>query len=199
MIHYRAIVRTEENDFGFPVVGKVEDSAYIDDDVRRRVEPDPHNEVEDITGIEIITEVHYDLLIFDADGTLTPQRDGSCGEFHGELLPNVARFVHELHEIGVKVGIASNQSRRRDMNDIIDQMTWTREELHITPALATFASSGYRKKPGPRMLQEIMSAAQATPKNTLFVGDQDADRQAAEAAGVDFIPAEEFFGWEEVA
>jgi len=49
------------------------------------------------------------------------------------------------------------------------------------------------RKPAPGMLLQAMADAGATPSHTLMVGDQDSDRQAAEAAGCHYMDAEEFF------
>ncbi len=50
------------------------------------------------------------------------------------------------------------------------------------------------RKPAPGMLLAAMKAAEVEPAQTLMVGDRDEDREAAEAAGVRFIHAAEFFG-----
>lgn len=51
------------------------------------------------------------------------------------------------------------------------------------------------RKPKPGMLLAAMAHFGAKPQATLFVGDSEEDRQAAEAAGVSFISAEEFFAF----
>ena len=50
------------------------------------------------------------------------------------------------------------------------------------------------RKPAPGMLREAMAMAAVGPADTLFVGDQPCDEAAAEAAGVRFEWAEDFFG-----
>lgn len=50
------------------------------------------------------------------------------------------------------------------------------------------------RKPAPGMLIRAMREAPATPDETLFVGDFEADQKAAEAAGCHFQWAHEFFG-----
>ena len=49
------------------------------------------------------------------------------------------------------------------------------------------------RKPAPGMLLQAMRDASVIAGHTLMVGDQDSDRQAAEAAGCHYIDAEEFF------
>ena len=52
------------------------------------------------------------------------------------------------------------------------------------------------RKPKPGMLIELMDSLGFTPVDTLYIGDRDSDQQAAEAAGINFIWAKDFFGWE---
>lgn len=54
------------------------------------------------------------------------------------------------------------------------------------------------RKPHPYLLYKSMKTARAAPSETLYVGDMDSDREAAQRAGVDFLWAWEFFGWEPV-
>lgn len=49
------------------------------------------------------------------------------------------------------------------------------------------------RKPAPAMIFRAQGAAGVDPGETLMVGDRDEDSGAAEAAGVDFVLAEEFF------
>lgn len=151
----------------------------------------------EVSGVVIHSMICYDLVIFDLDGTLTHKRDGACGKSQKILLPNVAAFFRELHALGVLVGVASNQSAARPMNEIVDQLAWTMQTLHITPGFVSFATAGDRKKPNPHMLNEIMRVADTEPGRTLFVGDQETDKQAAEAAGCGFVYARQFFGWDD--
>lgn len=137
------------------------------------------------------------LVIFDADGTLTPQRDGSCGEFSYTLLPGVADKVADLLAAGVQVGIASNQSKRRPVAEIREQLRWTCAELRIPADMWLYATTDFQQKPSPVMLVVLMSRAEVGPAETLFVGDQDTDRQAAENAGCGFAWAKDYFATEE--
>lgn len=50
-----------------------------------------------------------------------------------------------------------------------------------------------RRKPGPGMIREAIDAHRVLPAKTLFVGDLDSDREAAEAAGVAYRDAGWFF------
>ena len=136
----------------------------------------------------------YKLYIFDADGTLTPQRDGSCGVFAYEPLPGVAEKCTTLYLAGAMLAIASNQSAKRPVIDIRYQMTWTSWRLYIPMTFVLWAHTDEWRKPKPTMLLELIKTANVTPSDVLFVGDQETDKQAAEAAGVDFAWAKDFFG-----
>ena len=133
------------------------------------------------------------LYIFDADGTLTPSRDGSCGEFSFSLLPGVKQKCAELQAAGHTLAIASNQSKDRDIAAILTQLTWTANRLGIFHLYVRYANTSVRRKPKPDMLLELMADSGYTAADTVFVGDQETDRQAAEAAGVSFFWANDFF------
>ena len=49
------------------------------------------------------------------------------------------------------------------------------------------------RKPAPGMLLQAMKDAGVTASNAVMIGDRDEDEQAAIAAGVEFIHADEFF------
>lgn len=133
------------------------------------------------------------LFIFDADGTLTPSRVGSCGEFSFSLLPGVEQKCAALQAERNTLAIASNQSKDRDISAILTQLTWTANRLGIFPLYVRYANTSARRKPKPDMLIELIEASGYTAADTVFVGDQETDRQAAEAAGVTFFWANEFF------
>lgn len=49
------------------------------------------------------------------------------------------------------------------------------------------------RKPNPGMFLQALQGVDASPEQTIMVGDAEEDRQAAESAGVAFMWAEEFF------
>lgn len=136
----------------------------------------------------------YKLVIFDADGTLTPFRNGTLGEFSYTLLPGVEQKCAELRKQGVILALASNQSARRSSAHVIEQITWTAERLQLRPDLLQVSVDPATQKPNPYMLLEIMHKASASPEEVLMVGDAPTDEEAAQAAGVDFCYAAIFFG-----
>jgi HAD superfamily hydrolase (TIGR01662 family) len=138
----------------------------------------------------------YNLIILDADGTLNPFREGSTGDCSFTLLPNVRNKLHTLQEQGIQLGICSNQSKSRSLAAIQEQFEWLSKELGI-PANRILIARGEHQKPSPVMLLQSMEFAIVSPEETLLVGDAVTDELAAEAAGVAFQWANEFFGWKE--
>lgn len=136
------------------------------------------------------------LIIFDLDGTLTPQRSSSTAPFVRELLPGVFAKCKELVGARHDMAIATNQGGLRkglidgELYDILD---WVCGGLGISHYRFATGVNPYRKKPQPGMLLEIMDQFDNAPRDTIFVGDADADQQAAEAAGITFCWADKFF------
>ena len=133
----------------------------------------------------------YSLIIFDADGTLTPFRDGELGPFSFTLLPGVKEKCAELRHFGVTLAIASNQGRRRPEEDIRAQMAWTAAQLGTVREM--WVTLKAHQKPHPYMLLELIQYYYLDAADVLFVGGQPTDEAAARAAGVDFAWAADFF------
>jgi HAD superfamily hydrolase (TIGR01662 family) len=134
------------------------------------------------------------LFIFDLDNTLTPHRESSTAAFEEVLLAGVREKCRLLRSAGALLAIASNQggiSRGLSPAAVERQLGWVSGELGV--AAYRFAWEPERKKPGPAMLRELMAELGALPAETCFVGDAESDRLAAEAAGVSFIYAGDFF------
>ena len=141
------------------------------------------------------------LVIFDIDGTLTPQRASSTADGEVVPLPGRQEKLAALAAAGVVIAVASNQGGVRPGRPG-GRMTWgtvlwrVRQLRRIFPEISAvkFAVvTGPRKKPEPGMLVELMREFGVTPDETLFVGDAETDRQAAEAVGVRFAWTDDFF------
>jgi len=137
----------------------------------------------------------YSLVIFDADGTLTPLRGSAIGASRFETLPGVREKCAQLRAEGVTLAIASNQSDQRRTPAIVQQLTWTCGAIGISDVgnLYLMWATGGAKKPSAHMLLALMKHYDISADKTLFVGDWETDRQAAEAAGVDFALSKDFF------
>lgn len=156
---------------------------------------------------EIVSIIHSDknsarfqnaLIIFDVDGTLTPQRPSSSSPFSRTLLPNVASTTSILLECGITFAIASNQGgMRKDRNprltfgSVIGHLKWVSKT--IGAKTIKFASTPSRKKPSPLMLVEIINELGFSKENVIFVGDSEDDKSAAENAKIKFVLAKDFF------
>jgi D-glycero-D-manno-heptose 1,7-bisphosphate phosphatase len=152
----------------------------------------------------------YKLIIFDADGTLCTTRSGATFRKTADdwkLLPGVEQKIIELDKQGVKLAIATNQGGvafgYMQPGDIRRELRALAEWLHIPyvamcfshPAATVmqFLEDSPRRKPGPEMLNEIIKSSGESKQDTLMVGDRPEDEQAARAAGVSFMWAEDFF------
>lgn len=160
----------------------------------------------------------YKLYIFDADGTLRrctvegqpcPNKPGEW-----ELMPGVKEKLATIkwgtpYDRGYAArGIASNQGGvgygYLNFETAYQMLKQTFvEAFGSLPATGSIQICPHRKdedcecrKPKPLMILRLMNAWQLRPDQVLYVGDMDTDRQAAENAGVDFMWAKDFFGWE---
>lgn len=138
------------------------------------------------------------LVIFDVDGTLTPRRPKSTAAFDRTLLPGVVDKLSALKQQGVILALATNQGGaereraiRLSTGAVLAHLRWLQQRLNIDAF--RFATTDQRKKPRPTMLNELMHQFGVGPTETLFVGDEDNDRLAANAAGIQFVYAYDFF------
>ncbi len=138
------------------------------------------------------------LFIFDVDGTLSPYRSSSTAPFERLLLPGVEKKCKQLLSSGHVLVIASNQSgaRRGRENRLTSgavhgYLRWLCKRLGITAY--KFAIAAHRKKPSPTMLFELMYEMGFELTETIFIGDSQSDKEAADVAGCRFEWAEVFF------
>jgi len=144
------------------------------------------------------------LYVFDKDNTLVSGMGNRPANTPDEqtLLPGVAEKISELRARGHHIAIASNQGgvawgfitmeRARElMIDCAEKIGGANYEFCPHDDRKN-APCGCRK-PRPGMLINLMRKTGCLPAETVMVGDQDTDRQAAEAAGAHFEWAQEFF------
>jgi len=155
------------------------------------------------------------LYIFDKDNTLVggPGNRPANTPDEQQPLSGVVAKIAELRAAGHQIAIASNQGGVawgfiseaqaqelvKDAAEKIGGVDFWRcccydERATIKNPLSPYARKSYRRKPAPGMLREIMQAADVNSDDTIMIGDQESDQQAAEAAGVRFKWAAEFFG-----
>jgi HAD superfamily hydrolase (TIGR01662 family) len=160
----------------------------------------------------------YRLCIFDADETLrrstVPGRPCPRAPGEWELLPGVRERLAAVpwqRPGGPYFGLASNQDQvgaglfsrgmaralLRDLACAVIGQVPPDPALQLCPHALGLGCDC--RKPGPRMLVRIMAFYGVPREETVFVGDSEADRGAAAAAGVDFLDARELFGWAQQA
>jgi D-glycero-D-manno-heptose 1,7-bisphosphate phosphatase len=152
----------------------------------------------------------YQLVIFDADGTLVRPKSGKDFREHAddwELLPGRLCACQGLQANGVKLAIASNQGGvafgylaepaiRQALHDLgadIGAHMVRFCPFHPDGTLLQYRCDSADRKPSPGMLQAVMNQLKIPSEHTLFVGDRSEDEGAAKAAGVAFQWADTFF------
>ncbi len=160
----------------------------------------------------------YKLIIFDADGTLRycTVEGQPCPNKEDEwkLYPGVSEKLSSFNwaspqdKQGIGYGIASNQggvgsgyfteemAKKLLVNTFEEAFGFTPAEGTVEMCIHVPYSGCSCRKPEPEMINNIKNLYGVTPKEILFVGDRDADKNAAANAGCDFMWAYEFFGRE---
>ncbi len=110
----------------------------------------------------------------------------------GELFLGIAS-----NQDGVSLGDLTKEMAYRLLQDmVLEAVGYLPLHTAIEMCTCTLGMNCRRKKPQPEMLLDIMQKFGVPPAQTLFVGDMEWDREAARRAGVRFMWAKEFFGWE---
>lgn len=136
------------------------------------------------------------LVLLDRDGVLNEETEGyvkSPAEL--VMVPGAAAAVARLNTRGWPVAVCTNQACIG--KGIIDEARLAQIHDRLRDELA--AQGGHvdlilfapdppwaatdRRKPGPGMLREAMAHFRASPAETVFIGDNLRDLQAAKAAG----------------
>lgn len=149
------------------------------------------------------------LYIFDKDRTLiAPCGDRPANTVDEQsLLPGVAERCAQLHADGHNLAVASNQGGVAFgfiNNDeakalvvhaasLIGTKDYTYCPHHPDGTDPVFGTACDCRKPAPGMLLQLMLRNGVAWSDTIFIGDQESDLQAAEAAGVRFEWAKDFF------
>ena len=158
--------------------------------------------------------VKYDLIIFDADGTLrrctVPDQVCPNRPDQWELLPGVSRTLGKLkwgspaagrtalgiasNQAGIARGYLTGELALRMIEDTVEAAAGFRP----VPGSVEICSHGTGdacpcRKPNPLLLERLMDFWGTLPEKTLFVGDMESDRLAALNAGCHFRWAADFF------
>lgn len=153
------------------------------------------------------------LYLFDVDGTLrTPlllRPVGSLAPWDQRILPGRVERLAELRRAGHRIGAVTNQAAiafglitearaKRSLAETNRRLNGALEWIRICPHHPYALVPRFRlrcscRKPAPGMLLEALSYFATAPGDSVFVGDRETDRQAAEAAGMPFRWADAFF------
>lgn len=139
-------------------------------------------------------------VILDRDGVINHNRDDHVKTPEEMVfIPGALQSIARLNEAGMKVAVATNQSgvargwlTLEDLTKIHQKLIDSLKEegghidqIYFAGELPEGAS--IRRKPGPGMLLEAMELFGVTPEETIMIGDNITDMQAAKNAGVRHI------------
>jgi histidinol-phosphate phosphatase family protein len=153
------------------------------------------------------------LLILDRDGTLNrslgdrpPNRPEEV-----ELLPGVATTLRRYAALGWRMAVITNQGgvafgyqserqARAIHRCVLEALPVELDASYLCPhhpkgTIPEYAIQCPNRKPRPGSILDVLARFDLEARDCLFVGDQPTDREAAEAAGVPFQWAPDFFGW----
>ncbi|WP_299609646.1 HAD-IA family hydrolase [uncultured Tateyamaria sp.] len=101
--------------------------------------------------------------------------------------PGVARALARLQDAGVRVAIATSKNRERTIGILAELLPEIQFD-HVTTPDDVKAGRG---KPHPDQLLHCALAVSVDPQNTIYLGDMEVDKEAAQRAGFRFVHA----GW----
>jgi histidinol-phosphate phosphatase family protein len=151
------------------------------------------------------------MLLLDRDGTLNRSLGNRPPNHPGEveLLPGVGArlrryaalgwwLVIVTNQGGVAFGYQTEREAQAVHQAVLDALPVRIDASYLCPhhpkgTIARYAIACPRRKPAPGAILDALARFEVAPDQCLFVGDQDTDRQAAEAAGVPFSWAWDFF------
>lgn len=158
------------------------------------------------------------LYIFDKDGTLvgvpSPAENRPANRPEEQsLLPGRLEKIQRLRELGARIAIASNQGgvawgfisyeQAAALMEDCARKIGGADAIRFCPHDARAAGSPNARmyavqcncrKPAPGMLLSILREMKADPADAIYIGDRPEDEAAAQAAGVRFAWADDFFG-----
>jgi putative hydrolase of the HAD superfamily len=119
-----------------------------------------------------------------ADADLPPEdfAEAFVASLRFAPLPGAVEACRALHERGLRLAVVSNWDV--GLAEHLEQL----ELLPLFDAVVTSAEAG-AAKPDPRIFGLALRRLGAKPERTLHVGDSDADRDGARAAGLRFAEA----------
>ena len=136
------------------------------------------------------------LVLLDRDGVLNEDRaDWVKNPDQWQPIDGAAEAVARLNRAGLKVALVTNQSciGRGIVSEQMVELIHNKMRAHLAASDAALDAificpdppwaAGARRKPSPGMLREAMQRYDAAPEQTVMIGDDLRDLQAAAAAG----------------
>jgi D-glycero-D-manno-heptose 1,7-bisphosphate phosphatase len=149
-------------------------------------------------------------LFFDLGGTLVRLNESreipldANGNIVVELLPGVAQKLGPIHDylmfvVTNQAGITRGRLTAEEVEAALEELDNQLGDILTGWQICPHTDDDHCecRKPKGGMITELADMYGVDLTASTMVGDQEVDRQAAEAAGVaNFIPAKDFFGWE---
>jgi D-glycero-D-manno-heptose 1,7-bisphosphate phosphatase len=134
------------------------------------------------------------LILLDRDGVINVDRPDSVKSPEElEFIPGSLESIAKLNKMNFKVAIVTNQAVVGRGTITLGDLSAIHGRLHRELAshnarideifYCIDAMPSPRRKPAPGMLLEAMEKFQINPQETLFIGDDLRDMEAAQAAG----------------
>jgi histidinol-phosphate phosphatase family protein len=145
----------------------------------------------------------YDLIVFDADGTLRECKDAN--KFYPlkpdewylkeEVVSALSSIDWNVKTFGVATnqpGISRNEFTEIECRSLLNEMCLQAfgivpEEQAIQICPHHIDGACECRKPAPGMLETLMHTYGVSSSRTVFIGDREKDKAAALSAGCDFI------------
>jgi len=118
------------------------------------------------------------LEAVDADLDLDEFAPAYVGALHFEVLPGVFSSLERLQALGLELAVVANWDL--SLRRLLDEVGLARHFTVVVHAA---------RKPAPDGILRALAELQAAPARTLHIGDGEADREAAAAAGAHFAAA----------
>lgn len=155
------------------------------------------------------------FYIFDLGGTLryaVKGEDLKSGRVKQQIvLPNVKKKLSQVKKSGAISVIFSNQGA--PSFGVVTEIQIWKFIIYFTESLLKNLIKDVRldfyhplgplkhryknkRKPKPDIIHELLEDYKIKPKQAVFIGNADADKKAAQNAGIDFIWAYDFFEWD---
>lgn len=141
----------------------------------------------------------FKLILLDRDGVINQGGPGyvtSLDQFH--FIPNSLEAVARLSQNGFKIALITNQGGvgrgllshadlgviHQFLEEKVQEKGGKIHKIYYCPDHPNYPT--YRRKPSPGMLEEAMQDFRTSPNETLMIGDDIRDFQAAQSANCSF-------------